>query len=126
MINGWRMAAQAAQTIGQALTAWAVIVVFLESGIVGAAWLIILGIALALPLRANGSDRNRAYLNFASGMIVWGLISMSIFWTMLEKMLFGDPGFPLNTVQLLLLGATVMHMFAGGFFFVLSRDEEDA
>ena len=125
---GRTFAAQSAQAIAQVLTAWTLIMMWADAsageGIV--VWTLLLVVAFVLPLRTNGEhrDRDRAVRNFGSGLLVWGLIAWGLVGSMLDYLSGLRPTL-LTAVQMLLLTATVMYMFAGAFFWRSAGESED-
>jgi hypothetical protein len=124
---GPRLAAQLAQVAAQALTAWALLVVWVThfrtapGGLVMLSLLLV--VALSLPARMKRLDRDRAISNFTSGLLIWSVLAWGLLLSLIDFALGGYTGFPLSTQQTLMLVATVLYMFAGAFFWILGRGE---
>jgi len=114
-MTGKAFAAQAAQVLAQALTAWAVLLSFMNGSpdIFTAAFGLT---ALLLPLRHNGSSRDRATNCFGASLALASVIGFSL--------IMGLVGGGIATETLLLLTATVLFSLAGGLHWV-RRDEDD-
>jgi hypothetical protein len=80
-------------------------------------------VVIALPARAKKSDRDRAIANFASGMLLWGLIALELLYALVDGALDGNFGYPFTTEQTLMLVATVLFTFSGAFYWIMSRNE---
>lgn len=114
-MTGKAFAAQAAQVLAQALTAWAVLISFMN----GRPDVFIATFALTavlLPLRHNGSSRDRATNCFGASLALASVIGFSL--------IMGLVGGGIATETLLLLTATVLFSLAGGLHWV-RRDEDD-
>ena len=107
--------AHTAQALAQALSVWALLAVWLQSGWVSG---FVLLAALVVPLRTDGSARDRAVSNFASGLLVWGILSARLLDSFLDTLIWGPGETVLTTLNLILLTTTVLYVFAGAFFWV--------
>jgi len=112
---GRLVAAKVAQSVAQALTVWALLGLFLESGWTSC---VLLLAALLVPFRTDGSARDRAAGNFASALLVWGILIARLYGVFLDTII-GEPGDTmLTTFNFILLTMTVLYVFAGAFFWV--------
>ena len=114
-MTGKAFAAEAAQMIAQALTAWAVLLSFMNGApdIFTAAFGLT---AFLLPLRHNGSSRDRATNCFSASLALASVIGFSL--------IMGLVGGGVSTETLLLLTATVLFSLAGGLHWI-RRHEDD-
>jgi len=113
--------AQAAQWLAQALTLWAFVVLLLQ-GVSSSSVLLL--VALLVPFRSDGSAGDRAVANFASGLIVWGVLITRLYGSFLDTIIWGPGDTVVTTFNLTLLTMAVLYMFAGAFLWV-ERKEED-
>ena len=121
-----KMAPQAAQALAQALTAWALLLLWVQSSEGLVAWTLFLVVVTVLPFRAGASDKKRAIANFASGAILLTLIFWGLIDVLIDFAFSGGRDLPLSTTQTLLLVATVLFMFSGAFYWLRGRRTEGA
>jgi hypothetical protein len=120
--GGRQLVAKTAQSLAQALTAWGLILLWattdLDQGRV--MWTILLVLALVMPVRTKPGHHDRAVSNFASGLVIWCLTALDI---MASVILFWSGLLPqmMTPVQMILLCATALFMFAGAFFWINAR-----
>jgi len=118
---GRLVAAKAAQSLAQALTVWALFGLLLEGGWTSC---VVLLAALLVPFRTDGSAGDRAVGNFASALLVWGILIARLYGVFLDTIIWGPGETMLTTFNLMLLTMTVLYVFAGAFFWV-EREERD-
>jgi len=114
-MTGKAFAAEAAQISAQALTAWAVLLSFMN----GRPDIFTVAFALTaflLPLRHDGSNRDRATSCFGASLALASVIGFSL--------IMGLVGGGVRTETLLLLTATVLFSLAGGLHWI-RRHEDD-
>lgn len=116
-----RIGAQAAQWLAQALTLWALVVLLLQ-GVNSSSVLLL--VAFLVPFRSDGSAGDRAVANFASGLIVWGVLITRLYGSFLDTIIWGPGDTVVTTFNLTLLTMAVLYMFAGAFLW-LEREEGD-
>jgi len=114
-MTGRAFAAQAAQILAQALTAWAVVISFMDGrpDVFTTAFALT---AFLLPLRHDNSSRGRAMSCFGASLALASVIGFAL--------IMGLVGGGVTTETLLLLTATVLFSLAGGLHWV-RRDEDD-
>lgn len=107
-------AAIGAQTLAQALTAWSIVFAVLNAGDIPI-WLVApLLAAAAVPLRHNGSFRDRAVSNFGASVTVGGVMWWEVIAGFLDGVTGGGQTSP--PYALIMVGATVLFAVAGGLF----------
>lgn len=122
MSLGRRIGAQSAQWLAQALTLWALFGLLVQ-GVSGTSVLLLA--ALLVPFRSDGSAGDRAVGNFASGLIVWGILMRRLYGTFLDTIIWGPGETVVTEFNLTLLTMAVLYMFAGAFLWV-EREEGGA
>ena len=115
MGEGRRLAARSSGILAQALTAWALVMLVPSGG-----WItgLLLFTALIVPFRTNGTRRDRAISNFSSGLVLWGVLTTHALDSLLDRFLRGSGSPLLTAVDLVLLTATVLFVFAGAFYWL--------
>jgi hypothetical protein len=109
MPSGGSVAAQLAQTAAQTLTAWALLVHLM--GLDPSAFTVAFAVAaFSLPLRHDGTRRDRAKTCFSASLVLAGLIGF--------ELALGLLGGGVATEDLLLLTATVLYSVAGALYWV--------
>ena len=116
-----RIGAQAAQWLAQALTVWVFFGLLLE----GSRTSVVLLAALIVPFRTDGTPGDRAVGNFASAMLVWGMLMARLYGSFWDNVIWGPGETVVTTFNLTLLTMTVLYVFAGAFFWV-DREERDS
>ena len=122
MSIGRRAGAEAAQLSAQALTVWALFGLFIEGG---RTTCVVLLAALLVPFRTDGSAGDRAVGNFASALLVWGILIARLYGLFLDTIIWGPGETMYTTFNLALLTMTVLYVFAGAFFWI-EREERDS
>lgn len=126
--RGSMIPAQLAQIGAQATTVWALMMVWLGASVTDPVGPLIFTalfvVALILPMRHDGSARDRAISNFGAGLVIWSVTAWGLLVGLFGYLLTGR-GNPITPQQMLLLTATVLYMFAGAFFWVRARGEDD-
>ena len=122
MDEGRRRAARSSGIAAQALTAWA-LVMLIPSG----NWIsgVFLFTALVVPFRTDGTHRDRAISNFSSGLVLWGVLATHALDSLLDRFLRGSVSPLLTPLDLLLLTATVLFVFAGAFYWIHRNEPVD-
>jgi hypothetical protein len=110
------LAAQAAQVAAQALTAWALFV-HLMGGQVDVFTVVFAVAAFLIPLRHDGTSRDRAKTCFGASLVLTSLIGFAL----ITGWLAGRG----PTEALVLLTATVLFSVAGGLHWIRHGDEAD-
>ncbi len=103
-----------AQILAQALTGWSIVFAILNAGDIPI-WLVAPLLAAAVvPLRHNGSFRDRAVSKVGASVTVGGVM----WWEVIEGFLDGFMGGGQTTAPyaLIMVGATVLFGVAGGLF----------
>lgn len=114
-MKGRAFAAQAALVLAQALTAWALLVHLVG----GHPDVLTVGFGLAaflVPLRHNGTSRDRAKTCFSASLALTTVIAFRL---IMELM-----GGGMSSATMLFLTATVLFSLAGGLYWV-RRDQEN-
>jgi len=110
-----------AQTLAQALTAWAMIVHLIGWPDVSIWVITFLFVAIVVPFRHDGSLRDRAASNFGAGIMIAGFLGWDLIAGGMEGIL-GGAGFGIPAEALMTLAATVLFVVAGTMFWLM-RDE---
>ena len=109
MPSGRSVAAQAAQIAAQALTAWALLIHLVASE--PSAFTVAFAVAaVSLPLRHDGTSRDRAKTCFSASLVLAGLLGV--------ELVAGVLGGAMATEDLFLLTATVLFSLAGALHWV--------
>lgn len=109
------MIAIGAQVLAQALTAWSIVFAMLNAGEIPI-WVVApLLAASVVPLRHNGSFRDRAVSNFGASVTVGGVMWWEVMAGFLDGITGGGQTSP--PYALIMIGATVLFAVAGGLFF---------
>jgi hypothetical protein len=117
-INGpGRRAASYAQAAAQALCAWSLALHLAEWPEVSPFHVAFLVVACAVPLRTDGSDRQRATANFGAGLTLAGVVTWDLIASGLLIVVGGGP-LLLTAEEMILFAATVMFTFSGAFFWI--------
>ena len=122
MGEGRRRAARLSGIMAQALTAWALVMLIPSWNWISA---VLLLTALLVPFRTDGTNRDRAISNFSSGLVLWGVLTTHALDSLLDRFLSGSGSPLLAPLDLLLLTAMVLFVFAGAFYWV-EREERDS
>lgn len=112
-----------AQVLGQALTSWSLVAHIARWPDVSFLVVVSLVAAAVVPLRHDGSLKDRAAGNFGACLIVAGFM----WWELLEgglDSIIGGGGFGLGVEAVLLLAATVLFSLAGSLFWTLREDAD--
>ncbi len=111
-----RLAADLATTLGQVLTAWAVVFHVLGPAPTSLFYLMFGATALAVTLRASESLEARAKACFSAALIAAGLLITGLVESGLLLLGGGPLRVALPTDLLLLLVASVLYTMAGAFY----------
>jgi hypothetical protein len=104
-----------AQGLGQALTAWSIVLSFF-TGESGSVWLISPQLAaFVVPFRHNGSMHDRAVSNFGAALAVGGIFWWEFLFGLLNG-LTGTGGAAVMPFVMTMLTAAVLFALAGGLF----------
>jgi len=115
-MNSRNLAAWLAQLIAQTLTGWA-LMVHVMGGHISIFTVAFAVTAFVLPLRHDGSARDKATNCFGSSLALAGLLGLTLMMSLL--------GGGLTTEDVLLLTATVLYSLAGGLYWIRRDDDPD-
>lgn len=76
---------------------------------------VLLLVALLVPFRSDGSAGDRAVANFASGLIVWGVLIARLYGSFLDTIIWGPGDTVVTTFNLTLLTMAVLYNVRRGF-----------
>lgn len=110
-----------AQVLGQALSGWALIA-HLTGWPEVSIWVVaFLFVAILVPLRHDGSLKDRAACNFGAGIVIASFLGWDIVIGGLEGIL-GGAGFVLPAEAMMMLAATVLFVIAGTMFWLMREE----
>ena len=115
-MNGRTLAPRLAQMIAQALTGWALLI-HVMGGEISVFTVAFAVTAFALPLRHDGSARDKATSCFGASLVLASLLGLTLMMSLL--------GGGLSTEDMLLLTATVLYSLAGGLYWIRRDDDAD-
>jgi hypothetical protein len=122
MTAGRVQGALLAQAFGQALTSWSIVAHLAGWPEVSPLVAVSLLAAVVVPLRHDGTLKDRALGNFAACLMVAGFMWWEVLQGGLDSIL-GGRGFGLGIEGMLMLSATVLFSLSGALFWTLREAE---